>query len=187
MQTQLYTISPQCTTPQGQQLYLTATTTYDVTANTQILDASGMQDASQLWAAIWQSDTDTVLLVSSLLSTGGKVYAIDAPFTNAPVVLVLQQNLQNGEWNYCSSSSDRSYAIQLYADTAMTLNVDGSGTPPYTSGTPVLAWEYPNASPNNTWAFTAYGQPDMVSTAKVRAVPKSACPPRDALVSGACL
>lgn len=169
MLTQFYTISPQCTDPNGLQLYLTAnpsnSSSYNVTANDQILDESGAQDVSQLWAAIWQPNTNTVILVSQSWSSDDELYVIDAPANNSQVVLaLLQPNLQYANW----ISNDGE--LQVYGNAGQSLNVWGSGIPPYTSGTPVFSWTYTPGAQNTVWTFNAYGQPDSVGIAKVRAV-----------------
>lgn len=142
-----YTISPQCTAPDGSELYLS----WDNEAGSVIV-ASKLSDDSQLWVPVLWVDANGArgIALSNVMTS----QVIAAPADNKPVILVPPSQIesQRSLWNF-KGSTVRYDAVQLDADTRINLNVSGDG--PYESGTPVLAFKWGGGHANEVWIFTS--------------------------------
>lgn len=141
-----YFVTPKCTDPKGNTLYLTA----EAVTGTVVV-ALKNNDPSQLWTPVeyLPGGYDQGFV---LLNPGNKM-VIASPTNDYPVKLISDEGIDTrATWAF---EGEVYGALQLQQDITMNLNVEGSG--PYHSGTPVLAWEWGGGNPNEVWTFQIAG------------------------------
>lgn len=143
-----YLVTPQCTDPNGNKLYLTAQQSTSTVAVATLLPNA---DPSQLWTPVefllGGNDQGFVLVNRQT----NKVIA--APNDSASVSLMGFGAVRSSRatWKYGGTGGGFG-ALQLQQNTDMNLNVPGNG--PYPSGTGVFVWGWSGGDANEVWAFT---------------------------------
>jgi hypothetical protein len=142
-----YLVTPKCTDPNRNTLYLTAQQSTRTVAVASLLPNN---DPSQLWTPVEYlpggNDQGFVLLN---LQTD---MVIAAPTDDAPVQLISVGAVAGSRATWAFKGEGEGYgALQLQQDTDMNLNVKGGG--PYPSGIGVLAWSWSGGDPNEVWTF----------------------------------